>query len=192
LSQKSEYGAKNRDALKVKGRKYRSENKAKLAEYEREYYAERPGKRAEKGRKYYADNHERVREYARKYYAEYRLKNLKKVRAADRLLSQRRRARKAHFPDTLTSEQWENCVAYFGGACAACGSGGDTTLDHWIPISNKDCPGTVAENTVCLCAACNTSKHDRGALEWATWKFGESKANEFMSKVQAYFDSLKA
>lgn len=42
-----------------------------------------------------------------------------------------------------TYEQWERCKLYFGNKCAYCESEKFLTQDHFIPLSNNTCIGTV-------------------------------------------------
>jgi len=191
LDQKSQYGKSNRQKINTYQRKRRSENPEKVRNYERQYRLKNPDKILNKSRKYYAENREEVRKYANKYYAEYRLKNLEASRNSEKIDSQNRRARKANLPDTLTGEQWADCVEYFEGKCVACGSDANLTIDHWIPLKNKDCPGTIASNIVPLCFSCNSSKSDRDAYEWATWKFGKNNGKKIVDKILAYFSELR-
>ncbi len=118
--------------------------------------------------------------------------------------TQRKRARKNALPATLTKEQWQFALDYFGHRCAVCGvsEGLFMTLaqDHWIPISDKrsDNPGTVATNIVPLCHAkvsgvrgCNNLKRDRDASEWLLDTFGQRKADKIEKRIMAYFEKVR-
>lgn len=111
---------------------------------------------------------------------------------------QRRRARELQLPATFTSEDWDKAIAHFKGCCAVCGRPPGLwhylAMDHWIPISDPTCPGTIPENIVPLChgeGGCNNSKSNRDPLEWLMLMFGERKARRKLAEIQAYFDSLK-
>lgn len=110
----------------------------------------------------------------------------------------RRRARVRNLPNDYTSTDWQNALNYFYGCCAICGrqQGFFHTLamDHWIPLSSSNCPGTVPSNIVPLCHGidgCNNSKGNRDALEWLTSKYGKQKAKEKFNNIQTYFASIK-
>ncbi len=53
-------------------------------------------------------------------------------------------------------------------ACCYCGSGGPLTVDHLIPRVRGG--ADEADNLVWACRSCNSSKHGRDMLEWATAK----------------------
>src|SRR5690606_39084474 len=103
-------------------------------------------------------------------------KRSKRGREVALLSTQRRRARKRQLPDTLTAEQWRLCVDYFDQRCVYCGSTGNMTIDHPIPLSAEHCPGTVATNVVPACTGCNCSKSDRDVRDFLTKRFGITHA----------------
>ena len=68
-------------------------------------------------------------------------------------------------------------------------------MDHWIPLTSPECPGTIPTNVVPLCDGidgCNESKNDSNALEWLTRKYDQRKAQKIFEKIDAYFRSIKA
>lgn len=73
----------------------------------------------------------------------------------ERVGRQRRRARFAHVPATLTTSQWMETLAHFNWHCAYC-HGNYQVIDHFIPISLGG--GTTADNCVPCCHSCNTAK----------------------------------
>lgn len=183
-------------------KKYNDSNKAKTRM--REFYA-RPEQR-EKRRRYSSLVVVKTRRQIYEQLPEIRLK----IRAYQRsergkhvfkLASQRRRARKLTLPDTLTMEEWVFALEYFHGCCAACGRqlmdlfGSHTVaMDHWIPLTSPDCPGTIASNIIPLCHGlngCNNSKYNRDAFEWLVWKFGTNEAQRIMTKINGYVNHLK-
>lgn len=112
--------------------------------------------------------------------------------------NERRRTRQKGLPDTLTPQEWQSCLDYFGGCCAICGRPPGLwhtiAMDHWIPLNCPTCPGTVAGNCIPLCHGddgCNNSKHDLMPDEWLNWKFGKHKAKQILSRIEAYFKSLE-
>ena len=74
------YRIENKERIAERDRKYRAENKGKIAERDRKYYAANKEKIAERKRKYRAENKEKIAEYRRKYYAE----NKEKIAERDR------------------------------------------------------------------------------------------------------------
>lgn len=129
---------------------------------------------------------EKRREAARETYAKHSGKK--------RSITQRRRARKRQLPDTWTSEHWQRCLQYWAYSCAVCGreEGFEWVLsmDHFIPLSSPECPGTIPGNIIPLCygkGGCNNSKHTHPITVWLRRKYSTRKANEILRRIAAYF-----
>jgi hypothetical protein len=164
------------DLGKARHREYRQKNAPKLSAYFREHYRKNRDARIRQASDWIRQNPERRR-----------------------VILQRREARKHSLPDAMTGQDWQYALAYFSHRCAVCGRpiGLWHTLaaDHWIPLSNPRCPGTVPTNIVPLChgqGGCNNSKNDRDPEEWLVEKFGKRRAHQILSRIQAYFASLKS
>lgn len=96
---------------------------------------------------------ERRREAGKKYRA---TEKFKRVNAASQ---SRRRARKIGNGGDFTVEEWDALCKKYGNKCLACGSFGDMTIDHIVPLS---CGGSNSiDNIQPLCLACNVSKHTK-------------------------------
>lgn len=183
--------------------KIRARNATPEAKAKRQEYNQRPEVKER--------NRIRQREYLKDYrktpkYKETRKrinqqrKNNPKHKALLKVSYQKRQARKRDLPNTLTTEQWQFAVEYFNGCCAVCGrplkdlfSTHTTSMDHWIPLSSPDCPGTTANNCIPLChgeGGCNGSKNNRPPMEWLVKKYGKRKARMIMKRIQEYFDAL--
>lgn len=63
-------------------------------------------------------------------------------------------------------DKWQVCLNAWDGKCAYCGASGRLTQDHFIPLCDPGCPGTVQGNIVPACRKCNGSK---GRLHPAQW-----------------------
>lgn len=173
--------------------------------YQHEHYQANREKRQEQIRAYTQANQEKTREYRQQYYQVNREKVNEKHRAyyqvnreASRVRLVRRRARKRSLLDTFTLEQWRTCLEYFHHTCAVCGSqlrdlfgNIEPHADHWIPLSSDECPGTVADNMVCLCSECNRSKFAKPPEQWLIEKFGKRKALQILERVNAYFEWVR-
>jgi 5-methylcytosine-specific restriction endonuclease McrA len=105
----------------------------------------------ERVKKWHDQNREKVRIYKAKWQA-----SNPKLRSVS---EQRRRTRKLSLPIQWTIEDWDRCLAYFCHKCAYCGLQGKLHQDHFIPLVNPDCPGTVPWNIVPACVSCNCKKH---------------------------------
>ncbi len=177
------------------------------------YQVENLPRYAERQRARLKKNPDKVRACGKRWYTKYgqshRTKNAEKNKCKNRAWAKknpqkrivqeaRRRARKNTFPSTLTSEQWERCLAYFNHKCAVCGRsiGFWHTLaaDHWIPLASQNCLGTVVENMIPLChgdRGCNNSKGAKEAILWLTEKFGKKKAKQILGRINDYFEWVK-
>jgi 5-methylcytosine-specific restriction endonuclease McrA len=106
-----------------------------------------------------------------------------------RLARLRRRARVQALPDTLTPEQWAECLDYWNYSCAVCGKADKIHADHYIPLADPKCPGTVANNIIPLCKSCNSSKCDRLPDEWILRKVG-IQGQILLERIEEYFEHI--
>lgn len=176
LKEAKEYYEENRDDILEYHRKYKEENKEEIRKQRRKYRQE--------NRKEISEYNKRYRECNQEYYAnygrEYRQKNKESIYKRNneyardnpektRMWSQRRKARKAMLPHSLSEEEWEQTLEAFDYSCAYCGhkpSEGEPRLhqEHFIPVSHRG--GYTAENIIPACKSCNSSKHTRGFFKW--------------------------
>lgn len=192
--------------------RYQKENRAIVAERQRQWRKNHPNYRRER---YALDRNRELKRAARyrfekrdrvlKAQAKWRDTHLDARRAYSvnhkmqgYLATLRRRARIRKLPDTMTQRDIEKCLAYFGHRCATCdrpqGFWHTLAMDHWIPLSSPECPGTVPQNMIPLChgiGGCNNAKHDKDPREWLVVTFGKRKATKIEKQIRAYFDSLK-
>jgi hypothetical protein len=79
-----------------------------------------------------------------------------------------------------------------GNVCAYCGSGSSLSADHIIPVSRAGVDPRIsklldsADNCVCACKKCNSSKGDRDVFEW----YGKDRAEEIPKLVLSKFLKL--
>jgi HNH endonuclease. len=183
-------------------RAWRENNPEKDAETKKQWNDKNP----QRNLRYYQANREWYLEYSRQHRETnreiqdeqqriWKKNNPEKVRA----IYQRYMARKHNLPDTFTGGQWLHCLEYFNYCCAVCGRQLKDLLgmiepqaDHWIALSNPDCPGTVADNMVCLCNHCNVSKGAKSPLDWLIEKYGKRKAKDILARIETYFASVSA
>ena len=125
------YTAANRDKRRKSNRDWRTRNLESQRERERLVKSKDPNRR-EKVRQWRLSNRDRARQNIRKYMT-----------------------RKAGHGVNYTNQDWQFAVSYFGGSCAVCGRAPglwhNLAMDHWIPNSNPDCPGTIPANIIPLC-----------------------------------------
>lgn len=155
--------------------KYRKKNKSKLALYFRNHYKENRAKKLRQVKDWQENNPDK--------------------RVAIR---QRYAARKQSLPNDFTVEDWDFAVNYFDGRCAVCGNPPGffhhIQADHWIPLSDPDCPGTVPHNIVPLCGGfegCNQQKNASAPQEWLVSKYGAKKARAISNRIQRYFSLVR-
>lgn len=179
------YRSAHLDEIRARGRAFYHDHKDAYRAYYRRNYAAH----LERGRRWYHANLEHARELA--------ISRSRKWRSADpvrsRLIVQASRVRPLGLPHQLTVADWHRAVAFFDGKCAVCGRAEALTIDHWVPISDLQCPGTVPTNIVPLCGgqdSCNSSKADKQPREWLIRKYGEPEATQILARIEAYFASL--
>lgn len=128
---------------------------------------------------------------------------LSRKRLKDRVFASRRRARKRALPSDFTKQDWYRALDYFEHRCAVCGRAPDfwtiLAADHWIPLSKGG--GTTKDNIVPLChskkdapvgePSCNLGKHNKLPADWLTERYGEKKAAEILTRIEAYFDFIR-
>lgn len=127
-----------------------------------------------------------------------RQRNIASWRENNRRNSEKYRNRKKALPMTFTDTDAAFLMAYFNDSCAVCGCKESDkrvlVFDHWIPISNPDCPGTTSTNTVVLChsmegdkGGCNNLKWHYPPVEWLTQRYGDN-AMLILKRINDYFD----
>jgi hypothetical protein len=143
-------------------------------------YRQNPHKYRAWQKAWYAKN--RDRDYART--REYARRHPEKIR----LYSQRRQSRKRSLADTLTHSQWLECLEWWNNCCAYCGKQRDfwhtIEMEHFIPVSADECPGTVATNII-------PSKSNKAVKQWLIGRFGNRKAAAILRRIEEYFESVK-
>ena len=147
---------------------YDEENKDRRADYDKRYYLEN----IDKIKQYKEDNKERRRKWNmtwrlenKEHIAEYSKRYKQENRDRVNITTQRRHARIAQLPHTLTLEEWEDALEFFNYSCAYCGISDERLhQEHIIPIVKGG--GYIADNIIPACQSCNSSKHARDMEEW--------------------------
>ena len=66
-------------------------------------------------------------------------------------------------------------------------------MDHWIPLADAACPGTVAWNILPLCdglTGCNNQKGAKNPKTWLYEKLGRTKGQKKLKEIQNFFDLM--
>lgn len=103
----------------------------------------------------------------------------------------KRLSRKRNLPNMFTKTDWKRCLEWFENRCAVCEQVTKLTLDHWIPLSAPNCPGTIPSNVVSLCGSCNFSKQNKDARNWLQERFEAEKVESILIRIEAYFEWVK-
>ena len=148
------YREKNKEHLKMKAKEWQENNKEKCLEKYRRYRERNHEKLAKLRREKEAtpEHKERVR----KYYEANKEKSFNRVR--------KRRTLKKSTVALLTTEQWRQAKEHFNNQCAYCGSEGNLSQDHIIPISLGGYH--VRTNVAPACLSCNLSKSNKEMIAW--------------------------
>lgn len=87
------------------------------------------------------------------------------------IYAHKRRQRYRDMQWDWTPALWELAKAEWDNSCAYCGTKTEKlTQDHFIPISDPACPGTVPHNMVPACNSCNGRKSNKLPDEWVSDK----------------------
>jgi hypothetical protein len=125
-----------------------------------------------------------------------------------RLTEQRRRTREKCLPWKFNMQNFAFLMRYWKDACAICGREGEglwhrLALDHWIPLTDPGCPGTVPWNLLLLChgkkgaqhamgtTACNNAKHCKDPVRWLIATLGQRKAQAKLQEIERYFAAAR-
>lgn len=189
---KQEWRLNNPDKVKEGSRRQRQrttpEQRVKDNAYQLARYHANPQAASNRYKKYY----KRKRDYHLERGKKYKSANPDKVRANE----QRRRTREHQLPNTLTASEWHHALGFFNCACAYCGNQqgfwNRIEVEHFVPVTAPNCPGSTKDNILPACRHCNSSKNNRDAAKWLTWKFGKRKALAILKRINEYFDSVRS
>lgn len=153
--------SKNRIRLseikKIESLKYRKENRVKILERSKKYYSEHKFEISLAKKKNYTNNKYAIGECVKLWKRE----NKDKVN----ITNERRRAKKALLPHTLTLEQWNECLIFFDYKDAYTGLPMKCiSQDHVIPLAKGG--WYVRQNIIPCESYINSRKHDTDMETW--------------------------
>lgn len=199
------YAEKNRESILSKRRDYDNSDKGKAAK--KRWIAANPEKRKEIANRYARKNDTKEKRYRnekrRKEKDPVKFKEQKSAsdlrRKEKRNINwQSREARKRSLPTDFTIQDWQFALDYFGGCCAVCGKPlfglfHRPAMDHWIPVSDPNCPGNIPTNIAPLCDGndgCNQSKNAHDPEQWLQKKFPK-QAKAILARIHEFFSKVR-
>lgn len=183
------WAANNKEKRRRSSREWRNRNIEEQRKRERAVKRNDPN-HSKRARDWEKKNPEKKKENRR----EYAKNNRDKLKS----ILNRYVARKRSLADDFSEDDWQFALNYFNGCCAVCGRSAGfwhtLAMDHWVPLNNPDCPGTIPRNIIPLCHGvdgCNNSKHDKSPHEWLTQKYGKKKAGAILNRIHGYFSLVR-
>lgn len=129
---------------------------------------------------------------------EWKQRNAKRAQHHSRMKNNRRRAKAEKILNDFSADDWERCLDYWGHKCAVCGRPvglwHTLAMDHWIPLSSPNCPGTTATNIIPLCHGldgCNNKKCKKLGAIFLIDILGEGKAKKKLREIEQYFEWVR-
>ena len=181
----AKYYANHADEKNQHDAQWRAEHPERAKEIQAQYRQSHPDRIIASRAKWRAMHPDERKAHARKWSAA--------NREYTKLNTHRHRTRKISLPAQYSLDDWNRALVYFNGTCAYCQNPPSLfdhypTLhaDHFIPLNDPTCPGTVKWNIVPACQSCNISKSDHDPIEWILSKFGPKKAKQIIRRIQEY------
>lgn len=217
-ARRKQWTADNPERTKESNRRWREINSDYVREYNRKWHITNKDRKRKYNKQYREENIDRLRKYDRKraksdhrkqWRSNYRVEkpevfarinrnHYRNNRDKYKVWAQNYEATKCNIPNDFAQDDWQYALEYFNGRCAICdrppGFWHTLAMDHWVPISATDCPGTIPSNIVPLChgiGGCNNSKHNNDPQEWLIKKFGTKKARAISKRIQRYFSLVR-
>lgn len=96
-------------------------------------------------------------------------------------------------PNTFNNHDRLFAIKYWSGKCSVCGElpakCRNLVIDHWIAITDPECPGTIPGNMVPMCSPCNSSKGGKLALVWLEKKVIDSDRRiQIVAAIESFFE----
>lgn len=186
------YYQENKERVIARVRLYEISNREFISNRRRELRIKNAEKEKARSKRYYQKNYHNLAPKYLAYQKEWRRKNPAKYKAQ----KYRRRENIQSLAESFSNEDWANCLHYWDNRCAYCGNQQGLlfafriTADHWIPLTNTNCPGTIAGNMLPCCQSCNSSKSDNDPIKWLTEKYGGKKASQKIAAIMRYFERV--
>ena len=153
---------------------YKQVGKTRLCEFCPDCESRHKREKSEYDNKYFQLN----KEYKKEYYNKWKDNGGRYIRNIN---EQNRRTKIKSNENTLTIDEWNECLQYFDNSCAYCGANNIDILsqDHVIPVSNGG--GYVKNNIVPACKSCNSSKINKPLIDF--YKYKDSFTYDKYTKV---------
>jgi 5-methylcytosine-specific restriction endonuclease McrA len=183
---KRTFDASHREQVNERERLRQDAIRDQLNADRRQRHADNPEAKREADQRYYHKNKDKIQRRQLKWGHQ----NPHKKRA----IGHRYLARKRALPNDFTGDDWQHALDYWRGVCAYCGNPPGLwnrfTAEHYIPVTDAECPGTTKTNILPACQSCNSSKNDTLPDVWLPRKFGKHRAAAIQAAIDQYFGSL--
>lgn len=163
-AKRREYRRLNSAKINAAASEWRSRNPEKMAAYKRNDRVRNRARQDAADRAYKTANAERVAAYLAAYRRRWAAtpQGRESVRAA----KQRRRAAARSLPVAWSTATQAKCKALWPGVCVYCDLRLADSWDHFVPVLDPACPGTVPWNMVHCCSVCNSAKGAKPAMRF--------------------------
>ncbi len=205
------YYANNADKAKAAAKEWCKSNPDKVKASLKKWYQANKDRVKQATKHWAANNREKTRGYKRQWEQrnleqvkanreKWRLSNPDKVRLKTerhrknnpekyRLYAQKRFTLKKALP--YAPIDTDHMLTWFDNSCAYCDCKLEKYhLDHFIPLTDPKCPGTIPSNIVPACPSCNSSKSNKPPLEWLMFKLGNVMGKIRYDVIQEYLSGF--
>jgi 5-methylcytosine-specific restriction endonuclease McrA len=179
---KLKYNTQHREEAKAYSKQYRIDHHEECLQKNRERKRRNKDKIKVVQKKYAAEYYEKNKDYVKSKVKAYQENNREKTKVYK--MKNRLFRREAMLKSELkfTPVDWLNCLNSFNNECAYCGSIGNLTQEHVVPIIKGGTHDPC--NIVPACNSCNTSKNSKDLEEWYHKQIFFTQ--ERLNKIKAY------
>ena len=201
-----------KECAKIKGKKYRTENREEDLKRKKEWYKNSKEKAKERSNNEIKNNSKKIcskcnkkldinefreranggfysvcRNCENKYTKSYRINNRETYKNIHAITKQRRRKKSKLIISNFKNSDWKECKDYFENKCAYCGREmKNLTQDHLIPLSKGG--NYTKGNIVPCCRSCNSSKNNKDFITWYRKQkfYSIKRENKILSYISKY------
>jgi hypothetical protein len=184
---RKKYYQENKEAKRDQAREWGKKNLEKKRAHCRDSYARHADRRKADNKKWYDNNRERLRAYRKEYYRKNKYKFI--------FANHKRISRTNGLPFDFTDEDMKFALTWWDNRCSICGFVlgffAKLNFDHWIPVTDPACPGTVPWNMLPMCKSCNNSKKHKDAETWLSTELRKGAAERKSADITKFFAAAR-